>query len=225
MKLPFQGIIFDFDGILVDTEWAIYQSWVRIFRREGQRLPMKTYSPCLGAGYSYWDPARHLEKLTGKTYDWDVINKERQARIESDLDSAGLMPGALELLDLCDEYGIGMAVASSSSRRWVGGWLQKLGIEKRFRGVFCRTDGYPPKPDPALYRAAIECLGVPACHCLALEDSDNGLKSASLAGAFTVAIPNRLTRHSCNFAQALTWEKSLATLAEGLRGCCQGTGL
>ena len=64
MRRP-RGIIFDFDGVLVDTEWAIYQSWVQLYAREGQEISIATYSPCLGAGYSHWNPAEHLEKLTG----------------------------------------------------------------------------------------------------------------------------------------------------------------
>ena len=140
MRRP-RGIIFDFDGVLVDTEWAIYQSWVQLYAREGQQISIATYSPCLGAGYSHWNPADHLEKLTGKKYDWEVETPARQAVLEADLARAGLMEGALELLDWCAEQGIGLTVASSSSRRWVQGWLERLGIYERFDGVFPRTDG------------------------------------------------------------------------------------
>ena len=142
MRRP-KGIIFDFDGVLVDTEWAIYQSWVHLYAREGQEISIATYAPCLGAGYSHWDPAAHLEKLTGKTYDWDAETPARQAMQEADLERMGLMEGAAELFSWCREQGIGLTVASSSSRRWVQGWLEKLGIYELFDGVFTRTDGYP----------------------------------------------------------------------------------
>lgn len=191
-----QGIIFDFDGVLVDTEWAIYQSWVHLYAREGQEISIETYSPCLGAGYSHWDPAKHLESLTHKTYDWDAETPARQARLEADLEQSGLMPGALALMDWCDSAGIPMAVASSSSRRWVAGWLNKLGIYDRFKGVFTRTDGYPVKPNPALFLAARECIGVDPQRCLIVEDSENGTISAQNAGIPCVAIPNRLTVHT-----------------------------
>ena len=160
------GIIFDFDGVLVDTEWAIYQSWVRLFEREGQQISIETYSPCLGAGYSHWNPANYLESLTGKSYNWEEETSARQADIEADLERMGLMPGAQELLDWCHDNKIPMAVASSSSRRWVAGWLQKLGIMEMFDGVFTRTDGYPVKPDPALFLAAQNCIGEPAEQCI-----------------------------------------------------------
>lgn len=192
MKRP-DGIIFDFDGVLVDTEWAIYQSWVWLYGREGQHISIETYAPCLGAGYSHWDPAAHLEELTGRRFDWETLTPVRQARINADLLRAGLMDGISGLLDWCDAQGIGMAVASSSSRHWVEGWLRRLGIYGRFAGVFCRTDGYAVKPDPALFLAAQQCLGLPCGACLVVEDSPNGILAASRAGIPSVAIPNRMT--------------------------------
>ncbi len=211
-----RGLIFDFDGVLVDTEWAIYQSWVRLYEREGQQISVETYAPCLGAGYSHWDPAAYLESLTGKHYDWEKETPARQAQIEADLEQMGLMPGALELLDWCAAEGIGLTVASSSSRRWVQGWLERLGIFGRFCGTFCRTDGYAVKPDPALFLAAQACLGLPAGECLIIEDSENGTISARNAGIPCVAIPNRMTA-GCNLSRATWQETSLSTLLARLQ--------
>ncbi len=211
-----RGLIFDFDGVLVDTEWAIYQSWVRLYEREGQQIAVETYAPCLGAGYSHWNPAEHLEKLTGKRYDWEKETPVRQAQIEADLAQMGLMPGALELLDWCAAQGIALTVASSSSRRWVQGWLTRLGIFERFVGTFCRTDGYAVKPDPALFLAAQRCLALPAEQCLIIEDSENGTISAQNAAIPCVAIPNRMTA-GCNLSRATWQEASLASLLERLR--------
>ena len=216
MRLP-KGIIFDFDGVLVDTEWAIYQSWVHLYAREGQEISIATYAPCLGAGYSHWDPAAHLEKLTGKKYDWEKETPARQAMLEADLERSGLMDGALELLDWCAEQGIGLTVASSSSRRWVQGWLEKLGIYNRFAGVFTRTDGYPVKPSPALFEAAQQCLGLEKADCLIIEDSENGTIAAQNAAIPCVAIPNRMTESS-DFSRASYRCASLRALLNALRG-------
>jgi len=215
MRNP-RGIIFDFDGVLVDTEWAIYQSWVQLYAREGQEISIATYSPCLGAGYSHWNPAEHLEKLTGKKYDWDVETPARQAVLEADLARSGLMDGAAELLDWCAGQGIGLTVASSSSRRWVQGWLERLGIYERFAGVFTRTDGYAVKPNPALFLAAQQCLGVPKEDCLIVEDSENGTISARNAGIPCVAIPNRMTENS-NLSRAMYRFPSLSALLRALQ--------
>ena len=216
MKRP-RGIIFDFDGVLVDTEWAIYQSWVQLYAREGQQISIATYSPCLGAGYSHWNPADYLEKLTGKKYDWEVETPARQAVLEADLERSGLMAGAVELLDWCEEQGIGVTVASSSSRRWVQGWLERLGIYERFAGVFTRTDGYAVKPSPDLFLAAQQCLGLPKEDCLIVEDSENGTISAQNAGLPCVAIPNRMTESS-NLTRAAYYLPSLSALLESLQG-------
>lgn len=210
IPLP-RGIIFDFDGVLVDTEWAIYQSWVRLFAREGQEISIATYSPCLGAGYSRWNPADHLEMLTGRRYDWDRENAARQEFIESELSRTGLMPGAAQMLEWCRAQGIRTAIASSSSRRWVGGWLERLGITADFDAVFCRTDGFPVKPDPALFLAAQQALGFPKERCLIVEDSENGTVAAQNAGIPCVAIPNRMTAAS-DFSRAAHRADSLTHL-------------
>ena len=215
MRLP-KGIIFDFDGVLVDTEWAIFQSWVHLYAREGQEISIATYAPCLGADYAHWDPAAHLEKLTGKKYDWEKETPARQAMLEADLERSGLMDGALELLDWCAEQGIGLTVASSSSRRWVQGWLEKLGIYGRFAGVFTRTDGYPVKPNPALFEAAQQCLGLEKEDCLIIEDSENGTIAAQNAAIPCVAIPNRMTESS-DFSRAAYRSASLRALLATLR--------
>lgn len=215
MKQP-RGIIFDFDGVLVDTEWAIFSSWVELFAREGQLLTIADYAPCLGAGYSHWDPARYLEQLTGKTYDWERENAARQARIEAELSSSKLMLGAPELLEWCCAQGIRLTVASSSSRRWVGGWLERLQAMPYFPRIFCRTDGYAVKPNPALFLAAQEYLDLPAEDCLVVEDSENGIAAAVKAGIPCVAIPNRLTA-LCNLSAADYRASSLADLLASLR--------
>ena len=215
MKRP-RGIIFDFDGVLVDTEWAIFSSWVELFAREGQVLTVQDYAPCLGAGYSRWNPALYLEQLTGKSYDWEQENAARQARIEAELSNSRFMPGAAELLAWCHAQGIGLTVASSSSRRWVGGWLERLDAMRYFPRIFCRTDGYAVKPDPALFLAAQAQLGLPAEECLVVEDSENGIRAAKNAGIPCVAIPNRLTA-LCDLSGAEAHASSLAELLERLK--------
>lgn len=215
MQRP-RGIIFDFDGVLVDTEWAIYQSWVHLFAREGQEIPIPVYSPCLGAGYTHWNPADYLEELTGKRYDWEKETPARQAMLEADLERMGLMDGALELLDWCEAQGIGLTVASSSSRRWVQGWLERLGIYHRFAGVFTRTDGYAVKPSPALFEAARLCLGLEKEECLIVEDSENGTVAAQNAGIPCIAIPNRMTS-GCDFSRAAYRCDSLRSMLDTLR--------
>ncbi len=191
-----QAVIFDFDGLLVDTEMAIYSSWVRVFEHHGHELPLDLFNQCLGSGYTHWNPANHLESLTGDTYDWDQINAKRQEEIVDDLTHAGLLRGALEVLDECQRRGLPIAVASSSSHRWVDGWLKKLGIYDRFICVVCRDDNYPVKPNPDLFLAAAERIKMKPEQCLVLEDSENGTKAAHAAGMKVISIPNRVTEEA-----------------------------
>lgn len=85
------AVIFDFDGLLVDTEYAIYASWLRVFDSCGHPLPLDLFNQCLGSGYTHWNPGDHLEKLTGRTFDWDEINALRQKEIVRDLEHLSLI--------------------------------------------------------------------------------------------------------------------------------------
>lgn len=206
-----QAVIFDFDGLLVDTEYAIYSSWERVFSSCGHSLPLDLFNQCLGSGYTHWNPGDHLEQLTGRTYDWDSINGRRQEEIVRDLEHAGLLPGASGLIRRLAADGTPMGVASSSSHRWVDGWLNKLGIMPCFQTVVCRDDGLPVKPDPALFLKAAENLGVPPAQCLVLEDSQNGTTAAFRAGIPVISIPNRVTEQA-DFSLATSKIRSLEEL-------------
>lgn len=200
---PFpKGIILDFDGLMVDTEYAIYSSWVRVYQREGLELPLELFNECLGSGYTHWNPGDHLEKITGKTYDWDAINAQRQVELETELLEAGLLPGVREIISLAKQENLPIGVASSSSRRWVQGWLERLGIFSDFNATVCRTDGYVVKPAPDLFLAAARLLDVAPEHCLVFEDSRNGVAAAHAAGMRVAAVPNRVTAPAAPFPGA-----------------------
>lgn len=200
---PFpKGIILDFDGLMVDTEYAIYSSWVRVYQRENLELPLELFNECLGSGYTHWNPGDHLEKITGKSYDWDVINAQRQIELETELLEAGLLPGVREIIALAKLNNLPIGVASSSSRRWVQGWLERLGIFPDFNATVCRTDGYVVKPAPDLFLAAARLLEVAPEHCLVFEDSRNGVAAAHAAGMRVAAVPNRVTAPAAPFPGA-----------------------
>lgn len=206
-----RAVIFDFDGLLVDTEYAIYSSWERVFASCGHPLPLDLFNQCLGSGYTHWNPGDHLEQLTGRTFNWEDVNSRRQEEIVRDLEHAGLLPGSCELIRRLAEAGTPMGVASSSSHRWVDGWLNKLNIMPYFQTVVCRDDGLPVKPDPALFLKAAENLGVPPAECLVLEDSQNGTTAAHRAGMPVISIPNRVTEQA-DFSLATSKIRSLTEL-------------
>lgn len=199
--MRFEAVLFDFDGILVDTEWAIYQAWRRTFEAHDHELPLDTYVRCVGSDFDTWSPKTHLEDLTGKSFDWHQLDEDRQVEIRRDLEQAGPMPGVVPLLERLKGEGRRLAVVSSSSHFWVDGWLDRLGLAACFDTVVCRGDAPRIKPTPDLWLEALIRLKVEAEAALAIEDSLNGVHSAKEAGLTVWAIPNRTTAN-INFAEA-----------------------
>ncbi|QTN33373.1 HAD family phosphatase [Akkermansiaceae bacterium] len=205
------AILFDFDGILVDTEWAIYQAWLRTFRAHGQDLPLSLYTRCIGSDFDAWSPKTYLEDLTKLGFDWLEMDAARQLEIRAELEQEGAMEGVLELLVELREKAVPAAVVSSSSHFWVDGWLEKLGLGGFFRDVVCKGDAPRIKPAPDLYLEAARRLGVAAADCLVIEDSLNGLISAKTAGMAAWIVPNRVTA-DLDFSQADRVLPDFATL-------------
>jgi HAD superfamily hydrolase (TIGR01509 family) len=187
------AILFDFDGVLVDTEWAIYQAWLKTFRDHGHDLPLSLYTRCIGSDFDAWSPKTYLEDLTQLGFDWVKMDEDRQVLIRAELEQEGPIEGVVELLAGISERGIQQAVVSSSSHGWVDGWLDKLGLRGFFADVVCKGDARRIKPAPDLYLAAAERLGVSPDGCLVIEDSHNGLLAAHAAGMKTWIVPNRVT--------------------------------
>jgi HAD superfamily hydrolase (TIGR01509 family) len=192
-RMQTSAILFDFDGILVDTEWAIYQAWLKTFRDHGQDLPLALYTRCIGSDFDAWSPKIHLEDLTKLGFDWVKMDTERQVEIRAELEQEGPIEGVVELLTGIAERRIPQAVVSSSSHGWVDGWLDKLGLRGFFADVVCKGDAPRIKPAPDLYLAAANRLGVRPDQCLVIEDSLNGLISAHAAGMKAWIVPNRVT--------------------------------
>lgn len=191
--MVFSAVLFDFDGVLVDTEWAIYQAWLRTFQMHGHDLPLSMYTRCIGSDFATWSPKTHLEDLTGLAFDWHDLDARRQEEILRDLEGEGIMPGVLAFLDKLAATGTPRAVVSSSSHHWVDGWLEKLSFADRFQTVVCRGDAPRIKPAPDLYLEAARRLVLDPAQCLVIEDSLNGMKAAKAAGMSVWVVPNRVT--------------------------------
>ena len=210
--MAFGAVLFDFDGVLVDTEWAIYQSWQRVFETHGHALPLAIYTRCIGSDFTTWSAKTHLEELTGRGFDWHDLDARRQQEILRDLTGEGPMCGAVELLEKLAASGIPCAVVSSSSHRWVDGWLAQLGLAGHFQTVVCRGDAARIKPAPDLFLEAAQRLAVAPAACLVIEDSLNGLTAASAAGMPVWVVPNRVTA-GLDFSAAARVFRSLAECA------------
>ncbi|HEX5790166.1 MAG TPA: HAD family phosphatase [Luteolibacter sp.] len=215
MAMEPQAALIDFDGVIVDTEWAIYQAWLRTFEAHGHPLPLEIYTRCIGSDFATWSPKEHLEQLTGSAFDWHDLDARRQAEIMADLENQREMDGVRELLDLLAARGIPRAVVSSSSHHWVDGWLEKLGLSDRFQTTVCRGDAPRIKPAPDLYLEAARRLAIAPGQCLVIEDSLNGVRAARAAGMRAWAVPNRVT--AClDFRPAERVFDSLSQIARSL---------
>ena len=187
-----RALVFDFDGLILDTEEPIYRSWLEIYQENGEDLPFDRWIQIVGSNTAAFDPRGHLESRLGRALSQDVIERRMARRTQLVLEKA-VLPGVRELADAARARGIGLAVASSSTHRWVEGHLDRLGIRDRFSCIRCRDDVTAVKPAPDLFLAAAECLGVSPADAVAIEDSPNGIAAAKAAGMKCVAVPNGIT--------------------------------
>ncbi|RIH87016.1 Phosphorylated carbohydrates phosphatase [Meiothermus luteus] len=190
-----QALIFDFDGTILDTESSEFRAWQEVYWTYGAELSLDYWLPFVGNNSLPFDPVGHLEALLGVGLDRAEVEarvERRKAELNRELKP---LPGVVEYIEAAQAMGLGLALASSSSRAWVEGHLGRLGLLSAFQVVCTKEDVALTKPDPALFLRAAEALGVRPRQALAIEDSLNGVRAARAAGAFTVAVPNPITRH------------------------------
>ncbi|MCZ8521477.1 MULTISPECIES: HAD family hydrolase [Paenibacillus] len=188
-----QGIVFDFDGLILDTETPEFESFQALYRRHGCELTLEVWGTCIGTGPSAFDPYQHLEDLFGSPYDREEARVWRRSYFDERMASAELRPGVLGYLQTAHEEGLRVGLASSSPKSWVTGHLAAKGILDAFECIRTADDVEQVKPDPALYLLALEGLGVSPGAAVAFEDSPNGALAAKRAGMFCVAVPNETT--------------------------------
>jgi HAD superfamily hydrolase (TIGR01509 family) len=190
-----RAFLFDFDGLIIDTELAARAGWERLYREHGHELPADLWATLVGTTHAPWDPRAHLEELVGEPLEWDALNERRYAHEIALIEAEELRPGIEEYLAAARRDGLKRAIVSSSTRRWVDMHLERLEQAVGWDAI-CTADGDPAraKPAPTLYLEALELLGVAAHQAVAFEDSPHGVRAAKAAGVFCVAIPNEVTR-------------------------------
>jgi putative hydrolase of the HAD superfamily len=186
-----KALIFDFDGLIVDSESPGYRAWTEVYEAHGCTLPFDKYSACIGT-IGGFDLHGYLEEQSGRSLDRDELEAACNARWRELVKDQPLLPGVTATVSSAKARGLKIAVASSSTRRWVSRNLKKFGILDRFDVICTRDDVSAVKPDPALYLLALEKLGVAADEAIAFEDSPNGILAAKGAGIFCIFVPNPL---------------------------------
>lgn len=187
-----RAVIFDFDGLILDTEEPVFRSWVEVYEEHGEQLPFDRWVEIVGSTAIGFHPQSHLEELLGRPLPQEVLDRRIVRRTEF-VRAKALLPGVLHHIDEARALGLKLGVASSSTAEWVKGHLARFGILDRFHCVRCRDDVSKVKPAPDLYLAVLECLGVIPGEAFAIEDSPNGITAAKQAGLRCVAIPNTIT--------------------------------
>ena len=190
------ALLFDFDGLILDTETCAYDTVAEIFAEHGEALDLGWWHSTIGtADHPHWSEI--LAEQLGRPVDRVALSARREERRRALLHALPVCAGVTELLDAAGAAGIAAAVVSSSPATWVDGHLTRLGLRHRFRAVITRDDvagdDRRTKPAPDLYLAAAAALGVDAADCVVFEDSPNGVAAGRAAGMAVVAVPGPMT--------------------------------
>jgi HAD superfamily hydrolase (TIGR01509 family) len=188
-----RALVFDFDGLILETETPAYDTWAEIYKEHGQVLPLDRWFDYIGREGGFFDAADHLAALVGEGFDREAARARRDARKTDLIAALDVMAGVREYVVDAKRLGLRLAVASSSSRAWVLGHLERLRLHAEWDAVRTRDDVARTKPAPDLYLAAVQALAVAPREAVAFEDSRNGIAAAKDAGLLCVAVPNALT--------------------------------
>jgi HAD superfamily hydrolase (TIGR01509 family) len=191
--LTIKAVIFDFDGLILDTESHEYQAHVEIFKLLGVELPIEVWGKCIGTDASAFDVYAYLEELVGYPVDRQRLSMDRRALFTERMSGEDVRPGVREYLQNAQELGLRIGLASSSPRAWVTSYLESFQLIDFFETIRTADDVVKVKPNPELYQKALADLGVLPSEAIAFEDSPNGALAAKRAGMYCVLVPNSVT--------------------------------
>lgn len=189
-----RAVVFDFDGLIIDTESAWYEALSEICQEYKVTLPLEKWALCVGTSHDVFDPYHYLlEQMQEPIIDRTSLVAyagEKHAQIMKNI---GLRPGVVEYLQTAKEHGLKIGLASSSNRKWIDEYLSRFELQHYFSCIRTSDDVEKVKPDPELYIQALKGLGVSPSSAVAFEDSPNGARAARAAGMYCVIVPNPIT--------------------------------
>jgi len=191
-----KALIFDFDGLILDTETPEFSVWQNIYQEHGFELPHDEWGKIVGGdGLSDFDAAKHLSLLAQGRL--DSVSLRARHRLESHTMTLAqpILPGVLETIHEAKRLGLKLSIASSSPHSWVDTHAKQLGIFDHFDALSCADDvgAGRTKPNPDLFLLALNQLKVQKDEAIVFEDSPSGVKAAQSAEIFVVAVPNPVT--------------------------------
>lgn len=185
-----QAIIFDFDGLILDTESCDLQAWQETFAAYGGKLDFEAWAEWLGVAAADCDLHSVLERQIGQSLDRGVVRTAFRQRYYALVQEQPLAEGVVDYLDDAERLGLRIGLASSGTRDWAEGHLRRFELYHRFHASRCAGEAPQAKPAPDLYEAVLRDLGAQPDRAVALEDSPTGVRAAKAAGLYTVAVPN-----------------------------------
>ncbi|MFK9093047.1 HAD family hydrolase [Bacillus salipaludis] len=189
-----KGVIFDFDGLLVDTETVWYEAFKEVLlEKHSVELDLAGYSRCVGTGNDVLYP--YIHEITGKPVDCEQLENDAYDKVRVKMNALILREGVKEYLEEAKQHNLIIGLASSSSREWVIGYLEQLDIIEYFHVINTKDDVTRVKPDPELYKKTLSDCSLLPTEVIAFEDSLNGLQAAKQAGIRCVIVPNNVTRN------------------------------
>lgn len=187
MKKP-QAVIFDMDGVLVDTEPFHYENENRMFKRLGLEIPDEEHARFTGVATDVmWQNIVQSRNLPYSVAELTELTIRESVGYFQSLEKLDPMPGLVDLLETFVANKMPLAVASSSDAETMRNILEKSGLRKYFQFTVSRNDVAKSKPAPDVFLRAAELLGVEPTGCLVFEDSRNGIVAAKAAGMFCIA--------------------------------------
>jgi HAD superfamily hydrolase (TIGR01509 family) len=191
LKKPVEAVLFDMDGLLLDTEAVYIVALQAAARTLGREMPLDFCHSMIGV------PTREsnvmIQAFYGDGFQVDAFRQHFSGHARRLLESSiPLKPGVVELLDFLAGRGLPLAVATSAGRNTAEHHLGRAGLLERFGAVATRDDVEHPKPHPGVYLEAARRLGVAPERCIAFEDSNVGLSAAHAAGAMAFMVPDIL---------------------------------
>lgn len=187
-----KAVIFDFDGLILDTETAWYDAYKEVLQAQFQfDLPLEGFAKCVGSHdgilFSY------LESAIGKSVDADDLRKQTGKLHSQTLRNLEAREGVVDYLKEAKEMDLRISLATSSTRDWAETHLTNLGLLSYFDHLVTQDDVQQVKPAPDLFLKALEVLKVEPHETFIFEDSLNGLLAAQKANISTVIVPNPVT--------------------------------
>ncbi len=207
-----RALIFDIDGLILDTETAEVEIWHDLYARAGVSFDMDAYKELVGSsGHGDYDPAQALVDREGETRSFQEVREDFRQIAYRYAEDQEPMEGVVDLISSAKAKNYLLAVGSSASYRWVGTHLSRLGLLEEFDVIVTSDDVESAKPSPDIFLKVIEKLGISADQALVLEDSLNGVLAANRAGIRVIAVPNPITIDQ-DFSLATAVVPSLAVL-------------